>query len=113
MICGGVAPSRQESEEDLDSTQRFSSLGKPGGGKGTSFSGPWAAVARGSRPPEIVMTWQVGGPWGSCLGEGPEMLLWLERLSLLEWLFGEEEWGIRMGVSGSGCLSCGKCFRAT
>jgi len=43
---------RRESREGLDSTQCFSSLGKPGGGRGTSFSGPWAAAARGARPPK-------------------------------------------------------------
>lgn len=35
------SPPRQGSGEDLDGTRRFSSLGKPGGGKETSFSGPW------------------------------------------------------------------------
>lgn len=39
-------------------------MGKAGGGKGTSFSGPWDAVARGSYAPKIMMVWQVGVPGG-------------------------------------------------
>lgn len=42
-----------------------------------------------------VATWE---SLGSRLGEGPETLLWLQRLRLREWLFGEEKRGVGMGV---------------
>lgn len=53
---------RQEPGEDLDTTRCFSSLGNAGGRKGTSFSGLWGTVARGSYAPKITMACQVGVP---------------------------------------------------
>lgn len=102
---------RQESGEDLDSTWCFFGLGKPGGGKGTSFSGWWAVVARDSSLPEIATVWQVGGPWGSCQGERAKTLLWLQRLILPEWLFGEV--GNWDGSFRERVFELRKCFRAT
>lgn len=92
---------RQGSGEDLDGTQHFTSLGKPGGGEADLLL--WAMGCGSQGFSSTQNHSDMAGPWGgSCLNEGPKMLLRLQRLSLREWLFGEEKWGMRMGVSGRG-----------
>lgn len=54
---------RQESWKDLESSRLFSSTRTPGGGKGTCFSGLWAAVARGSWLAKITTMWPGGLAW--------------------------------------------------